>query len=342
MKKIFLTLALLSTLTFARELSPQEASQFGELVFSLGVKVVGGILLLGLISSSLFIVRQKTAAVVELFGKFSSVRTAGFNVKLPWPFATVVSTMNLQIRELKSTIGSRTKDESFLKLPIATQFRIIESSESIRDAYYELDDAQEQMRSYINNIARGRINELTVQQLYSAKGELEDTIKESLTKEFKDFGFEIVNVLVDDPILSDELIDASNRVLAAEKEKDAAKNEAEALKVKLVGEAEAEKESLRLKAEAFTHYRKETSEGNKESMDLMMGKVIIKEGVIVPNENYSAPAFDEKDILDFFISIDTNEAIRSASKSGATVVVSTPQSNTGSDSIAMIEALKNK
>lgn len=342
MNKIFLTMMSLTSLTLARSLSEQESAQFANLAFSLGIKIAVGLFILFILSTSIFIVRQKTAAVIEIFGKFSSVRTAGINIKLPWPFATVVSRMNLQIRELKSTIGSRTKDESFLKLPIATQYRIIESDNSVRDAYYELDDAQEQMRSYINNIARGRINTLTVQELYSSKGELEETIKESLTKEFKDFGFEIVNVLVDDPILSDELIDASNRVLAAEKEKDAAKNEAEALKVRLVGEAQAEKESLRLKAEAFTHYRKETSEGNKESMDLMMGKVILRDGEIVTNENYTAPAFDEKDILDFFISIDTNEAIRSASKSGATVVVSTPQSNSGSDSIAMIEALKNK
>ena len=340
MTKIFLSLMFLTSLTLARELSPYEANQLGNFAFSMGIKVAIGVFLLFVISSSIFIVRQKTASVVEVLGKFSSVKKAGLNFKYPYPFASVVAKMNLQIRELRSTIGSRTKDESFLQLPIATQFRIIDNPERIKDAYYELDDAEEQMTSYINNIARGRINTLTVQELYSSKGDLEDTIKEELSDAFKKFGYEIVNVLVDDPILSNELIDASNRVLAAEKEKDAAKNEAEALKVKLVGEAEAEKESLRLKAEAFTHYRKETSEGNKEAMDLMMGKVVFQDDKIVINEDYNAPAFDEKDILDFFISIDTNEAIRSAAKSGATVVVSTPQNNNSSDTIAMVEALK--
>ena len=227
------------------------------------------------------------------------------------------------------------------ELPIATQFKVIDSEISIKNAYYELDDANGQMTSYINNIARGRINTLTVQELYSAKGDLEDTIMENLSVEFKKFGYEIVNVLVDDPILSTELIDASNRVLAAEKEKDAAMNEAEALKVKLVGEAQAEKESLILKAEAFTHYRKETSEGNKESMDLMMGrKILDPDGNIIVNDNYAKPAFDEKDILDFFVNIDTNEAIRAASKSGATIVVSTPQTSNNDNQIALIEAMK--
>jgi len=339
MKKILLSLMILSSFSLARTLSSAESAQFGYLLFDFAIKGFVGFITLYFLFTSIFIVRQKTAAIVEVLGKFSSVRTAGLNFKLPWPFATVVSTMNLQIRELKSTIGSRTSDESFLKLPIATQFRIIDSPTSIKDAYYELDNAEEQMTSYINNIARGRINTLTVQELYSAKGDLEDTIKASLTDEFKKFGYEIVNVLVDDPILSDELIDASNRVLAAEKYKDAAQNEADALKVKLVGEAQAEKESLKLKAEAFTHYRKETSEGNKESMDLMLGKTIVKNGEIVVNDNYVAPAFNEKDILDFFVSIDTNEAIRAASKSGATIVVSSPVVN-NDNTIAMIEALK--
>lgn len=298
-----------------------------------------GLALLSYISTSVFIVRQKTAVVVETFGRFSSVRKAGINFKLPFPFSETVSTLNLQIRELKSTIGSRSKDESFLELPIATQYRIIDSKDSMRDAYYELDNPRTQMTSYINNIARGKINELTVKELYSAKSDLEDIIKKTLTEEFKKFGFEIVNVLVDDPILSLDLIDASNRVLASEKEKDAAKNEADALKIKLVGEAEAEKESLRLKAEAFTHYRKETSEGNKEAMDLMMGKLILVNGEVKVNESFEKPAFDEKDILDFFISIDTNEAIRSASKSGATIVVATPDRDI-SKTTSMVEALK--
>lgn len=207
MKKIFLTLMAFSSFSLARTLTASEMDLLGNSAFSIGVKCAFVLFILFILFSLIFIIIQKIA---------------GFNVKLPWPF--VNSKMNLQIRELKSTIGSRTKDESFLKIPITTQFRIINTNSSIKDAFYELDDAEEQMLlSYINNIASAKINELTVKEFYSSKGEFEDTIKETLTYEFKKFGFEIVNVLVDDPILSDELIDASHRAFAAD------------LKVKLFG-----------------------------------------------------------------------------------------------------------
>jgi len=329
----------LTTIGFAGVMSAEARAM--SFILKLAGYSVLGIILISLLYSSIFIVRQKTAEIVETFGKFSSVRNSGLNFKLPWPISAVAGRINLQIRELRATIGSRTKDESFLDLPIATQFRVIgDDNDTIKKAFYELEDPEEQLNSYINNIARSAINTMTVSELYSNKNQLEKDIKDELNSEFSKFGYEIVNVLIDDPILAQELITASNRVLAAEKEKFAAMNEAEALKIKLVGEAEAEKSSLKLKAEAFSSYRAITAQGNIEAMQVMLGKKITNaDGKLVDNPEYEPISFDEKDVLDFFLHVDTNEAIRSASKSGATVVVSTPQTKSDNQTVAMIEAM---
>ena len=335
MKRIIFLLSILSSFLMAQSLSD------GMQLVSITVLII---IITSWLTTSVFIVHQKTAKIIETLGKFSSVRTAGIQFKLPYPFSTVASTINLQILELSDTIGCRTSDESFLKLPIATQYQVINSEAGMKNSYYELDDATSQMSSYISNIARNSVNDLTIKELYSAKGSLEKSIKAELSEKFEKFGFKIINVLIEDPILSEELVRASNRVLAAEKEKYAATNEAEALKVKLVGQAQAEKESLVLKAEAFTEYRLETSKGNKEAMNLMTGRSILDEnGAIIPNPNFKSVEFTEKDILNFFVSIDTNEAIRTASKNqGTTVIVSTPAQDSESFNISMIEALKNK
>lgn len=46
-----------------------------------------GFFLMAWLSTTIFVVKQKTAAIVEVFGKFQSAKTAGLNFKLPWPIA---------------------------------------------------------------------------------------------------------------------------------------------------------------------------------------------------------------------------------------------------------------
>ena len=80
------------------------------------------------------------------------------------------------------------------------------------------------------------------------------------------YGFEIVNVLVDEPQPSHEVQAAFNRVIAAEREKEAAENEAEAQRILLVGIAEAEKTSKRLQGEGIALQRVAIAEGYHDAM----------------------------------------------------------------------------
>ena len=66
-----------------------------------------------------------------------------------------------------------------------------------------------------------------------------------------EYGYDIVNVLVDEPQPSPEVQAAFNRVIAAQREREAAENEAEAQRIRLVGVAEAEKTSKRLQGEGI-------------------------------------------------------------------------------------------
>ena len=45
------------------------------------------------------IVKQKRATVIEVFGKFFSVKTAGLGIKPPFPLGVIAGTLNLQIQE---------------------------------------------------------------------------------------------------------------------------------------------------------------------------------------------------------------------------------------------------
>jgi len=323
--------------------------------------IIIGLAFVGWLLTTIVIVQQKTAVIVEFLGKFYAVRRAGLSFKPPIPFGIVAGVVNLQIQESRPEVGVKSKDNAFLTVPVRVQYKVLDYK--IKEAFYELDNPKAQMMSYIINMVRSTASKLTMNELFSSKDSLEIDVKENLNKKFSPFGYEIINVLVDDPQPSQELIEAFNKVLAAEREKDAAINQAEALKIKLVGEARAEKESLELKGQAFKNYRAAIAEGNIEAMGLMLGKlkkekqtkirvVTDKNGnkfeeeyeteVYVKNDNPISTNLTEKDILDFFAGVDQREAIRDAAKGeGNTVVV--PIDNGGLDYskiIGLIEGLR--
>ena len=267
------------------------------------------------------IVNQKHAVVIEFLGKFYSVKHAGLGLKPPFPLAWVAGEVNLQIRELSSKVTVKSSDKAFLTVPVKVQYQA--SEDRVKEAFYELDEPQKQMESYIFNMVRSKASSFTMEELFASKDSFENDVKIELNERFEPFGYKIINALVDDPQPSEEVVFAYNRVLAAEREKDAARNEAEALKIKLVGEADAEKESLILKGEAFKAFRMKIAEGNVEAMRLMR------------DENST---LTEKDVLDFFAGVDQREAIRDAARGeGNTVVV--PVSNAPDVDYAKISAM---
>ena len=299
-----------------------------------------GFFLIAWLSTTIFVVKQKTAAIVEVFGKFQSAKTAGLNFKLPWPIAQVAHTINLQIGQLSPNVTVKSKDNAFLTIPVKLQYQVMERK--IKEACYELDNPEQQIESYVLNIVRSKSSEYIMDELFAAKDSFDSEVKNSLNEKFSSYGYKVIDLLIDDPQPSKELVVEFNNVLAAQRKKEAAKNEAEALKIKMVGEATAEKESLVLKAESFIAYRSKIAEGNKEAMGVMLGKgKMVKLGdefmyEEIPVEKRELMNVSERDILKFFEGLDQRDAIRSVGKHGGTVIMN---GNNGGVSIEDVVAL---
>jgi regulator of protease activity HflC (stomatin/prohibitin superfamily) len=274
------------------------------------------VLVIGLIASSIFTVRQKTAVIVELFGKFYAVKAAGLRLKPIAPFGRVAGIVNLKIQEVKQSIDVKTLDNAFLIFPVAVQFRAIESK--AKEAFYELQDPVEQISSYTLNIIRSSAAGMAMNDLYSNKDSVSKYVEEELREELSKFGYEVIRVLIDQPQPSQEVADAFNRVIASQRLQEAAKAEAEGLKIKLVGEAQAEAESLRLKAQAYVDQRQIMAAG----ISVAMGE--LRDGL----QNVS-----DREILDYFAGIDYRDTIREASKGKGSIIV-TPISNPMTDILA--------
>jgi len=212
----------------------------------------------------LFIVRQKTAAIVERFGRFQSVRFPGLRFKLPF-IDRIVKVSNLKIQQLDVDVETKTQDNVFINTKVSIQYRVIE--EQVADSFYKLENPQAQIESYVFDTVRSEIPMLILDDVFSNKDAVAKSIQESLSGAMKQFGYVIVNSLVTDLQPESMVKAAMNKINATEREKLAARNEAEAEKIKLVKKAEAEAESKRLQGQGLANQRQEIARGIRESIE---------------------------------------------------------------------------
>ena len=199
-------------------------------------------------------------------------------------------------------LGIKTADNAFVKLPVKVQVKVI--PDRVYSAVYQLDHPQEQINSFILNIIRSKAATLTLEEIYIKKSEISESVKESLSVKMLDYGYEIIDILVDEPEPSQEVQVAYNNVIASKRELDAAKHQAESKKVLLIGEAEAEAKSLELKAESYAKQRK-----------------IIARGISSALDEVNNDAITPLSILEFISGIDYRDTIRDAAKSSSNTLI---------------------
>ena len=232
--------------------------------------VVLAIIVFWLLTTSIFIVRGKTAGILETFGKpHKRARFPGLQLKLPWPITTVRARVNLQLQEIRADVSVKTKDNAFMTLPVKVQYRASDDLVGAVKAHYELEKPEAQISSYVLNNVRQTASGMDMVELYANRDSMENQVQTSLSERFARYGYIIENVLVDEPQPSAEVRDAFNRVIASHRLKDAARNEAEAARIKLVGIAEAESRSKELQGEGMAKMREAMAKGLEQAMETM-------------------------------------------------------------------------
>ena len=227
--------------------------------------VIGTIFL----SSMILVVRQQTVAIVEVFGRFYATKAAGIRLQFPFGVARVAGRMNLRLQELESNVEVKTLDNVFVNIPVSLQYRVLESR--VQDAFYALEDPDHQINSFVLNVIRTAASGLSLEHLYTEKSKITEEVETELKDRLAGYGFAIEAVLIDQPSPPRDVQDAFNRVIAAQREKEAAKLEAEAKRIRIIAEAEAEKESKRLQGEGIAAQRSAIALGFRESIAAIKG-----------------------------------------------------------------------
>ncbi len=214
----------------------------------------------------IFTVKQQTAAVLERFGKFLSIRNSGLQFKIPI-IDRIAGRINLKIQQLDVLVETKTKDDVFVRLKVSVQFQVIK--DKVYDAFYKLESPNDQITSYVFDVVRAEVPKMKLDDVFERKDDIAIAVKHELNEAMVNYGYDIIKTLVTDIDPDIQVKAAMNRINAAEREKVAAEYEAEAERIKIVAKARAEAESKRLQGQGIADQRREIARGLEESVDVL-------------------------------------------------------------------------
>lgn len=216
--------------------------------------------------SSVFTIKQQTAAIIERFGKFNSIRQSGLQFKVPL-IDRIAGRVNLKIQQLDVLIETKTKDNVFVKMKVSVQFKVIQ--EKVYDAFYKLEYPHDQITSYVFDVVRAEVPKLKLDDVFERKDDIAIAVKRELNDAMLTYGYDIINTLITDIDPDIQVKNAMNRINAADREKTAAEYEGEAERIRIVAKAKAEAESKRLQGQGIADQRREIARGLVESVDIL-------------------------------------------------------------------------
>lgn len=216
--------------------------------------------------SGIFVVKQQSAAIVERFGRFLSIRQSGLHFRIP-VVDRISGRLSLRILQLDVIVETKTKDDVFVKLKVSVQYKVV--AENVYDAFYKLDYPQDQITSYVFDVVRAVVPKMKLDDVFEKKDEIANAVKGELNDAMANYGYDIIKALVTDIDPDPEVKAAMNRINAAERKKVAAQYDGDAERILIVEKAKAEAESKRLQGQGIADQRREIARGLEESVDVL-------------------------------------------------------------------------
>ena len=222
------------------------------------------LIILGILISMLYVVRQQSVAIVERFGRYQKIATRGIHMRLPFGIDKIAARIQLRLLQSEIVVETKTKDNVFVMMNVATQYRV--NQQNVTDAYYKLMRPEAQIKSYIEDALRSSVPKLTLDELFEKKDEIALEVQHQVAEEMTTYGYIIVKTLITKVEPDAEVKQSMNEINAAQRKRVAAQELAEADKIKIVTAAEAEAEKDRLHGVGIAQQRKAIVDGLAESI----------------------------------------------------------------------------
>ncbi|MDC0100205.1 MAG: SPFH domain-containing protein [Crocinitomicaceae bacterium] len=228
------------------------------------IPIVIAFIALLLIFKAVIMVREQSAYIIERFGKFNRTAHSGLGFIIPFVDRKAAA-VNLRVQQLDVTIETKTKDDVFVNLQVSVQYSVVRTM--VKEAYYSLENPKNQISSYVFDDVRAEVPKLDLDDVFAKKDDIANAVQKNIAQSMDKYGYSIVKALITDIDPDHKVKESMNRINAAKREREAALEEAEAGKIRIVKEAEAEAEAKRLSGQGIAQQRLEIVRGFKESVE---------------------------------------------------------------------------
>ncbi|KAL0480579.1 hypothetical protein AKO1_006822 [Acrasis kona] len=261
------------------------------------------------------IIKQANVGILETFGKFTRVLAPGIHIKIPMIQQVVQVGTNIKTQPLHFSV--KTKDNVFADMHLTVSYKINDP----KKAHYELENPTLQISSTIENVVRSAAPNLTLDDLYNNQDHIKNNVTSQLSNKMSSYGYEIEDVMVTGVEPAEGVRIAMNEINASIRRREAATNDAEAEKIRIIKHAEADRERKKLNGEGIALQRSAIIGGIDASIRQMSDNLRIS-----PREAMIAS-----------ITTQHMDAIQQISQSNNTKVIFTNHSPTaGGDAMAQL------
>lgn len=195
-------------------------------------------------------VNEADVNIVEKCGKFSFVAYPGFNCVLPCLGNCATGSLSMRLQQIEVSCDTKTKDNVFVNIKVAVQFQINRSEDSIKAAKYRLSNANAQIESYVFDVVRSSVPKIDLDDVFTTKEEISNSVKGQLTEAMSDFGYTIIASPITDIDPDAQVKRAMNEINKQKRLRHAAMDEGEAVKIRSIKEAEADAARTEIQAKA--------------------------------------------------------------------------------------------
>ena len=274
---------------------------------------VAGLIFLIIFFSMFFTVQQQTVAIVERFGKFKRSIKAGLHIKAPFGIDRIAYRVQLRVQQNHMVIETKTKDNVFVQMNVAVHYQV--NPNQVVDAYYKLANPVRQLTSYVEDAIRSSLPKYTLDGAFETVDEIASDVHKQLSDEMAKFGYIIVRTLITSIEPAREVKESMNAINAAQRQKMAAQELANADKIRVVTAAEAEAERNRLHGEGIANQRRAIIDGLNSSFGEL-----------------KSTGLNEKDVMSILLTEQYLDMMGSFARQGTHTIL-LPSTSTGAEDI---------
>ena len=215
------------------------------------------------------VVKEDEITIIEGFGKFDKLCRRGLHWMIPL-YHQKAGTLSTRVMNNYSSVESKTKDNVFVTLTLAVQYRIVaDTDDKIYRAFYTLSDPKAQIDSYVEDTVRGLMPEYELDTIYMQKEHVASIVLDRLEGDMLGFGYRILDVLINDINPSKVVKKQMNQIYATRCLRAAKAEQAEGLKTKQILAAQADAEVSYQRGLGLAMNRKAILSGTRNALDSM-------------------------------------------------------------------------